>query len=106
MSVDTVAPVTPPNRPTVSDVQDTALGRSFTITFEPGQSLPTHANPSRIVISVVRGSGAIALVNDPGRTIRQGDFVQLDPNEPHAVVAGGEGLELLVSLIENCCRMC
>ena len=96
MSVDTAAPLTPSKRPAGSDVQDTALGRSFTITFEPGQSLPTHANPSRIVISVVRGTGAIALVNDPGRTIREGDFVQLDPDEPHAVVAGSERLVLLV----------
>jgi len=90
----------------VSGKQDTPLGKTFTITFEPGQFLPTHANPSRVVISVVRGSGTIALIADPGRRLWAGDFVQLEPNEPHAVTAGEDGLELLVSLVENCCGGC
>lgn len=97
---------TPPSRPVVSDKQDTPLGKAFRITFEAGQRLPTHANPSRIVISVVRGSGSITLTTDAERSLAQGDFVQLDPNEPHAVTAGDDGLEVLVTMVENCCRMC
>ncbi len=97
---------TPPSRPVVYDKHDTPLGKAFRITFEAGQRLPTHANPSRIVISVVRGSGNIVLTADAERQLVQGDFVQLEPNEPHAVAAGDEGLELLVTMVENCCGMC
>lgn len=107
MSASTAIPSTScSTRPVVSEVQDTPLGRSFTVTFMPGQRLPTHANPSRIVISVVRGTGTIALVNDAPRQLSHGEFVQLEPNEPHAVTAGDDGLELLVTAIENCCGLC
>ena len=107
MSAETAMPATSCSiRPVVSKAQDTPLGRSFTVTFSPGQQLPTHANPSRIVISVVRGSGTIALVNDSPRQLTQGEFAQLDANEPHAITAGDDGLELLVMPIENCCGMC
>ncbi len=95
-----------PSRPTVHDKHDTPLGRAFRITFDAGQRLPTHANPSRIVISVARGSGIILLSADAERQLVQGDFVQLEPNEPHAVTAGNDGLELLVTMVENCCGMC
>ena len=94
------------SRPTVSGKEDTPLGKSFTITFEADQRLPTHSNPARVVISVVRGSGSIALTADPARSIAEGDFVQLEPNEPHAVTAGSDGLQLVVTMVENCCRMC
>ncbi len=107
MSVETTTPAAPRSeRPVMSAVLDAPLVGSFTVTFAPGQHLPTHANPSRIVISAVRGSGTIALLSDPGRQLVEGDFVQLASNEPHSVTAGDEGLELLVTPIENCCRMC
>ncbi|MBA2292629.1 MAG: cupin domain-containing protein [Gemmatimonadales bacterium] len=92
--------------PKFSERRDTALGRSFAITFGPGQQLPTHTNPSRIVISVVRGSGNLALSTEQRRQLAAGDVVQLEPREPHGIAAGTDGLELEVTMVQNCCGAC
>jgi quercetin dioxygenase-like cupin family protein len=93
-------------RPLVSDVQDSGASRSFTVRLEPGQELATHQNAARVVITAVRGSGAITIGELDTRALTEGAFVQLEPNAPHAVVAGGEGLELFVALTPNCCGAC
>ena len=94
-------------RPTVSDVLVAPSGeRTFTLTFEPGQTLSAHSNPARLTISVTEGSGVIALEQVAVRALAAGDFVQLQPAEMHSIIAGPDGLELVVSSVENCCRMC
>lgn len=97
---------TPLDRPVVSALHDGPAGRSFTVQFQPGEELPTHRNASRVVITAVRGTGTITIGDHGTRVLREGTFVQLEPNAPHAVVAGGEGLELLVVLAPNCCGAC
>ncbi len=81
-------------------------GRDVTITLEPGQRLPAHRNPARVVITVVAGSGEITVGDDAVRALPCGAVVQLEPNVEHAVAAGDTGLELAVRLMANCCDRC
>lgn len=96
----------PPNRPVVSRTIEGVDGRHFTMTFAPGQELPRHRNASRILITAVRGSGSISVAEGPATAVAEGERVQLDPDVPHSVVAGEDGLEITVHLIAGCCGVC
>jgi quercetin dioxygenase-like cupin family protein len=100
------APASPHNRPTISGTIEDSDGRHFTVTFAPGQVLPRHRNASRILITAVRGSGTISLSDGPPAALAEGARVQLDPDVPHALVAGEGGLEITVHLIAGCCGVC
>lgn len=96
----------PLDRPVVSDLDHGPEGRSFAVHLDPGQDLPTHRNAARVVITTVRGCGAITIGALDTRALTEGSVVQLEPNAAHAIVAGGEGLELHVALAPNCCGAC
>lgn len=105
------SPSSPPelpitHRPVVSEIEHGAHGRHFTVRFEPGQRLPPHRNPARVVITAVAGSGDIAIAGDGMRVLPRGAVVQIDPDVEHSVVAGDRGLELRVELIASCCEHC
>jgi quercetin dioxygenase-like cupin family protein len=95
-----------PDRPAVSDVEERDGERRFTLSFQPSQSLPNHRSPSRLVIAVVAGSGEITLADGGPRWMQAGLVFQVDPGIEHAIVAGPEGLELVVRLVGNCCEAC
>ncbi|MES2305320.1 MAG: hypothetical protein V4558_07425 [Gemmatimonadota bacterium] len=99
-------PTLPETRPTISDVVEGPEGRHFTITFGPWQRLPTHRNASRILITAVRGSGSFSLSDGTAAALNTGGIVQVDPDVPHAVAAGEDGLEITVHLIAGCCGVC
>lgn len=94
------------SRPVVSDVHQGALGRQFTVTFKPGQHLPSHRNASRVVVTAVEGSGEITVAGAGVCDLPRGAFVQLEPNVEHSVLAGEAGLEVVVQLVPNCCEHC
>jgi quercetin dioxygenase-like cupin family protein len=96
----------PLDRPVVSGLERGPEGRSFTVRLDPGQELPPHRNAARVVITAVRGCGAITIGDLDTRALTEGTFVQLEPNAEHAVVAGSGGLELFVALVANCCGAC
>jgi quercetin dioxygenase-like cupin family protein len=96
----------PLDRPVVSDLEHSPDRRSFTVHLDPGQQLPTHRNAARVVITAVRGCGAITIGELDTRALAEGTFVQLEPDAAHAIVAGAEGLELFVALAPNCCGAC
>ncbi|MCK4303527.1 MAG: cupin domain-containing protein [Candidatus Eisenbacteria sp.] len=54
--------------------------RVFTV--EPGGHTPQHAHPFEHVNYVLEGSGEL-VSKDGAKTIREGDFVLVDPDEPH-----------------------
>lgn len=102
-----IAPTTSPlNRPTVSQLIDGPDGRHFTVTFAPGQEMPRHRNASRIRITAVRGSGTISVAEGAATAVAEGERVQLDPDVPHTVIAGEDGLEITVHLVAGCCGVC
>ncbi len=94
-----------PERPSVQVTEDPIAGRVSILTFLPGQSLPTHRNPSRVSIRVRQGAGRLTC-GDEERPLVEGDFVQLEPDAPHAVSAGDLGLVIEVSLVNACCAGC
>lgn len=96
----------PSDRPVVSALHQDPDGRSFTVHLDPGQELPAHRNAARVVITAVRGCGAITIGDLDTRALTEGTVVQLEPNAEHAVVAGSDGLELFVALAPNCCGAC
>lgn len=96
----------PLDRPMLSAPEHGPEGRSFTVQLDPGQELPAHRNAARVVITAVRGCGAITIGELDTRALAEGTFVQLEPNAVHAVTAGGEGLELFVAVAPNCCGAC
>jgi quercetin dioxygenase-like cupin family protein len=107
MSPDACACASNPlDRPVLSDPEHRPEGRSFTVHLDPGQELPAHRNAARVAITAVRGSGAITIGDLDARALTEGTVVQLEPNAAHAVVAGGEGLELFVAVAPNCCDAC
>ena len=72
-------------RPTISEVvKGPTGGSSFTVTFLPGQVLPSHRNRSRILINVIQGDGAITVDRDMPIRVVMGSVVQVAPNAPHA----------------------
>jgi quercetin dioxygenase-like cupin family protein len=100
-------PTTSPTaRPAVSDVEEGPLGRGFTVTFEPGQVLPTHRNAVKVVITVLRGNGVIQLADDAPQQLREGDVVRIEPRVPHALEAPTEAMQVHVTLISACCDCC
>lgn len=99
--------VSPEKRPIVSEVvKGSTGGSSFTVTFRPGQELPTHRNRSRIRINVLEGDGAITVDGDTPSRLVTGTVVQVAPSAPHALVAGEEGMLIEVHLVADCCESC
>ena len=108
MTTETKPPQTVPGqRPVVSAVKKDAVGgSSFTVTFLPGQELPTHRNASRILINVISGEGSIEVGDERRRFLSKGKVVQLDANAPHSLSAGESGLLIEVHLVADCCANC
>ena len=99
--------LTADKRPTISEVvKGPTGGSSFTVTFLPGQVLPTHRNRSRILINVIEGDGAITVDEDLPTRVVTGSVVQVAPNAPHALVAGEAGMLVEVHLVADCCAAC
>lgn len=97
----------PSKRPVISEVsKDATGGSSFTVTFLPGQVLPTHRNASRILINVLSGEGSIVVSDDRSRSLAEGAVVQIDANAPHSLLAGDSGLLIQVHLVADCCANC
>ncbi len=105
LSQDT-ADETPANRPEVLDLETGPEGRSFRLRFQPHQALPPHHNSERVVIVTERGTGTLQVDGATPRRLEPGIVVQLEPKARHAVSAGDDGLELVVTITASCCRMC
>lgn len=94
------------DRPTISDLVRGPAGNQFTVTFGPSQVLPDHRNASRILITVTKGDGELTIADDGPRALRAGSCVQLDPDVPHALAAGPDGMVVEVLLVAACCPSC
>ncbi len=101
--------VPPSHRPVISDlIRHADGGSSFTISFTANQELPTHRNNSKVLISVLNGSGDIFVGDDAGVGVVAGKIVQIPANQPHSVTAGPNGMLIEVHLINesDACSCC
>lgn len=96
----------PMSRPTISDRTEGPDGKSFVLTFQPGQRLPDHRNASRLRIVGREGRGLLVVDGLGARMLAAGQAVQLEPNVVHALEAGAEEWVVEVHLIAGCCPGC
>lgn len=94
------------DRPTISELVRGPAGNTFTITFAPGQRLPSHRNSSRLLLTVSAGEGTLSVDDGAPVAIASGSCVQLEPDAPHALEAGAAGMTVEVLLAAACCPSC
>jgi quercetin dioxygenase-like cupin family protein len=61
----------------------------------PGQEIPPHTAPSRVVLHIVQGKGAF-LTASGEQPAHAGAFVVTEPNEPHGLKAAEKTVLLAV----------
>ena len=80
-----------PDRPATALVHDSADARVVLFRIEPGQEVPVHTSPSTVLLMVVAGAGTVA--SSAGeQSVRAGDIIAYDVEEPHGMRAGDEPL--------------
>ena len=79
------------------DVRRRGAVTIFRSTREPGVVKQQHSHPHRVVVHVLKG--ALTLLTASGEhALGPGDSYELEPERPHAEVAGPEGATLLIGL--------
>jgi quercetin dioxygenase-like cupin family protein len=85
------------DRPATALVHETNDARVVVFRLEPGQSVPTHASASTVLLSVIAGSGVVTGAEGE-RAVKAGDLVAYAEHEPHGMRAEREQL-ILVAVI-------
>lgn len=63
-------------------------------TLSPGQEVPVHTSASTVTVLVVEGAGTF-IGKDTRIVLRAGQALVYEPNEPHGMIAGDEGLRFV-----------
>lgn len=77
------------DRPATTLVHDSSDARVALFRLEPGQSVPVHASPSTVLLSILSGSGTV-IGAEGERAVKTGDIVAYAENEAHGMRAAGE----------------
>ena len=85
------------DRPASALLHDCPDVRLVVFRIAPGQAVPTHTNPSTVVLSVISGHGFLA-GRDGERAVRAGDVAAYEPDEEHAMRAADAELVLLAAI--------
>jgi quercetin dioxygenase-like cupin family protein len=80
-----------PNRPATTLIHDSADARVVLFRIDPGQEVPVHTSASTVLLMIVSGNGTVAGAEGE-RTVRAGEIVAYDAQEPHGMRAGNEQL--------------
>jgi quercetin dioxygenase-like cupin family protein len=72
-------------------VHDSADARIVVFRIEPGQEVPVHTSTSTVLLTIVSGSGVV-IGAEGERTVRAGDIIAYDVQEPHGMRAHEEQL--------------
>jgi len=84
-----------PERPVSKLLYDSDAMRVVVFGLLPGQEIPPHTAPSRVVLHMVQGKG-VFLTGSGERPARAGGFVITEPNEPHGLKADEKTVLLAV----------
>ncbi|MEO5814056.1 MAG: cupin domain-containing protein [Gemmatimonadaceae bacterium] len=84
------------DRPATALVHDSVDARVVIFRIGPGQAVPVHTSTSTVLLMIVSGAGSVM---GPGgdRSVKSGDIVAYDAQEPHGMRAGLE--ELIVAAV-------
>jgi quercetin dioxygenase-like cupin family protein len=83
------------DRPVSKLLYDSDAMRVVVFGLMPGQEIPPHTAPSRVLLHIVRGKG-VFLTGSGERKARTGDFVVTEPEEPHGLKAAEKTVMLAV----------
>lgn len=84
-----------PARPVSKLLYDSDAMRVVVFGLLPGQEIPPHTAPSRVVMHIVQGKGAFhSGAGEQGA--RAGEFVVTEPDEPHGFKASEKTVLLAV----------
>ncbi|MCL5966768.1 MAG: cupin domain-containing protein [Deltaproteobacteria bacterium] len=84
-----------PERPVSKLLYDSDAMRVVVFGLLPGQEIPPHTAPARVLLKIVQGRGAF--VTGGGESpATPGAFVVTEPNEPHGVKAAEKTVMLAV----------
>jgi quercetin dioxygenase-like cupin family protein len=75
-------------------IYDAAECRLVAFTLAPNQAVQVHTSTSAVLCTVLSGSGKF-LGDRDGALLQPGDSVEYEPNEPHGMVAGANGLRFM-----------
>lgn len=82
-------------RPVSKLLYDSDAMRVVVFGLLPGQEIPPHTAPSRVLLHLVQGRGAF-LTGAGERAARAGDFVVTEPEESHGLKAAEKTVLLAV----------
>jgi quercetin dioxygenase-like cupin family protein len=83
------------DRPVSKLVYDSDAMRVVVFALLPGQEIPPHTAPSRVVLHVAQGAGAF-LTGAGEQQARAGGFIITEPDEPHGFKAADKTVLLAV----------
>jgi quercetin dioxygenase-like cupin family protein len=75
-----------PDRPVSKLLYDSDAMRVVVFGLLPGQEIPPHTAPSRVVLHMVQGKG-VFVTGRGEQPAHAGAFVVTEPNEPHGLKA-------------------
>ncbi|HEY0304347.1 MAG TPA: hypothetical protein VGC44_05205 [Longimicrobiales bacterium] len=75
-------------------VHDEANSRVVFFALAPGQQVPVHTSASTVVVTVTHGSGTF-VGQDSKSSLAIGESAVYQPNEPHGMTAGEQGLRFV-----------
>ncbi|MCL5885125.1 MAG: cupin domain-containing protein [Deltaproteobacteria bacterium] len=84
-----------PERPVSKLLYDSDAMRIVVFGLLPGQEIPPHTAPSRVVLYMVQGKGALITGNGE-RPAHPGAFAVTEPDEPHGLKADEKTVLLAV----------
>jgi quercetin dioxygenase-like cupin family protein len=84
-----------PDRPVSKLLYDSGAMRVVVFGLLPGQEIPPHTAPSRVVLHMVQGKGAF-ITGSGEQPAHAGAFVITEPNEPHGLKANEKTVLLAV----------
>jgi quercetin dioxygenase-like cupin family protein len=83
------------DRPLSKLLYDSDAMRVVVFGLLPGQEIPPHTAPSRVVLHMVQGKG-VFLTGSGEQPAYTGGFVITEPNEPHGLKASEKSVLLAV----------